>query len=102
MNAMFMDPFGLHNAASRHHQNAIAGMNNNNNRNQMMRRDDPFQPMMMSNPFSMMESMMGNMGRMFGNMVSSRLFKLKRKIIIKGDVEDKNNNQLSAILLLII
>ena len=62
---MNMDPFGQMSANRRMHQNALMGMNNNNGRN-----NDPFQ-MMMSNPFSLMDSMMGNMNRMFAgdNMV---------------------------------
>lgn len=69
---MFMDPFGLHARHRANINNALALNNGSSrpNQNQLaLRRDDPFQ-MMMSNPFSLMESMMGNMNRMFGNMVS--------------------------------
>lgn len=59
---MNMDPFG---SARRMHQNALMGMNNNNSRRN--NNNDPFQ-MMVANPFSMMDSMMGNMNRMMGNM----------------------------------
>jgi hypothetical protein len=62
---MNMDPFG---SARRMHQNALMGMNNNNNNLRRTNHNDPFQ-MMLSNPFSMMDSMMGNMNRMMGNMV---------------------------------
>lgn len=55
MMADCMDPF----SSARHPTRS--------NQNQLMRREDPFSSQI-SNPFSFMNSMMGNMGGIFGNM----------------------------------
>ena len=86
---MNMDPFG---SARRMHQNALMGMHNNSNNNiRNNNNNDPFQ-MMLSNPFSMMDSMMGNMNRMMGNMVCLFRGKKTTNFILLSLILNKGSN----------